>query len=89
MAIFSVTFLLLSYQLTSIFGPVGLVLANCLNMFCRIFYSLFYIKKQFNTVNMNPLQGLVPGRFFIITICVMGILCKLSEVIFAFFFTLI
>ena len=38
MAIFSVSFLILSYILTSIFGPVGFIFANCINMFCRICY---------------------------------------------------
>lgn len=36
MAVFSVSFLVLSYVLTSILGPVGFIFANCINMFSRI-----------------------------------------------------
>lgn len=38
MAVFSATFLLLSYGLTNILGPLGFIIANCINMFCRICY---------------------------------------------------
>lgn len=80
MAIFSVTFLLLSYQLTNIFGPVGFILANCCNMLFRIIYSNYYIYKQFKSLNINPLNGLLPGRLFVIVLVIMGIVCKVSEV---------
>lgn len=38
MTIFSASFLLLSYTLTNTLGPVGFIVANCVNMFCRICY---------------------------------------------------
>lgn len=79
MAFFSVMFLLLSYQLTNIFGPVGFILANVCNMTFRISYSLYFIKKQYRSVKINPLKGLVPGPLFLITLIVMGIVCKISE----------
>ena len=80
MAIFSVTFLLLSYQLTNIFGAVGFILANCCNMIFRISYSLSYITKQYRNIEENPLEGLKPGRFFTIALIVSAIACKASEV---------
>lgn len=80
MAIFSVTFLVLSYQLTNIFGPVGFILANCCNMAFRISYSLSYIAKQYKSTTENPLEGLFPGKLFIIVLIVSGIACKTSEV---------
>ncbi|XP_063697354.1 protein RFT1 homolog isoform X1 [Culicoides brevitarsis] len=79
MAIFSVTFLLLSYQLTNMFGPVGFILANICNMVFRISYSTNYITKQFNTVQMKPLQGLLPGKMFAAVLLVVGLTCKFSE----------
>lgn len=80
MAIFSVTFLILSYQLTNFFGPVGFILANCFNMLFRISYSLSYITKQYNWTSSSPLEGLVPGKLFVLLLIVSGIVCKYSEV---------
>lgn len=84
MAIFSVTFLVLSYQLTNFFGPVGFILANCFNMSCRISYSLSYIGRQFNSTAENPLEGLFPGKLFATVLVASGIACKASEVKFYF-----
>lgn len=80
MAIFSVTFLMLSYQLTNLFGPVGFILANCTNMIFRISYSTFYIFKQYRPVKINPLNGIRPGKVFSIVLVIMGAVCKVSEV---------
>lgn len=80
MAIFSVTFLLLSYQLTNMLGPVGFILANCCNMTFRISYSLSYIGKHFKFMDDNPLKGLVPGKIFATILVIAGIICKLSQV---------
>lgn len=80
MAIFSITFLLLSYQLTNIFGPVGFILANCCNMAFRISYSISYITRQFRGLHENPLDGLVPGKIFSSVLIFSGIACKYSEV---------
>jgi len=79
MAIFSVTFLLLSYQLTNFLGPVGFILANICNMTFRICYSVSYIRKHYREVNLNPLKGLVPGKLFIFVLVVTGLICKVSE----------
>lgn len=80
MAIFSVTFLLLSYQLTNLLGPVGFILANCTNMIFRISYSTFYIYKQYRPIQLNPLNGIRPGKIFSLVLLVMGIVCKVSQV---------
>lgn len=80
MAIFSVTFLLLSYQLTNLLGPVGFILANCCNMTFRICYSLAYITKQYKNSRENPLDGLIPGKIFTSALVISGLVCKYSEV---------
>lgn len=80
MGIFSITFLLLSYQLTSYFGPVGFILANCTNMLLRIIYSGIFIRKQYQSVQLRPLYGIIPKKLFAICLIVFGILCKISEV---------
>lgn len=113
MAIFSISFLVLSYILTSFFGPVGFIFANCINMFCRICYryankiyfpltpilynymhmtvctlifSTHFIWLRFKPIGINPLRGLIPGKIFIGTLFVVGIICKYAQVgIFCFF----
>lgn len=79
MAIFSVTFLLLSYQLTNLLGPVGFILANCANMIFRIGYSLRFISRQYKPVGNNPLWKILPGPLFLVTLVVCGVICKISE----------
>ncbi|XP_014097977.2 man(5)GlcNAc(2)-PP-dolichol translocation protein RFT1 isoform X1 [Bactrocera oleae] len=76
MAIFSVSFLILSYILTSFLGPVGFIFANCINMFCRICYSTHFIYRQYQPTGLMPLKGLLPGKWFIITLLITGLFCK-------------
>ncbi|KAH8276583.1 hypothetical protein KR044_004626 [Drosophila immigrans] len=75
MAIFSVSFLLLSYVLTGIFGAVGFIFANCINMLGRIVYSTWYIRQQYRPLSLNPLQGLWPGKLFGGTLLFAGAIC--------------
>lgn len=42
MVVFSVSFLVISYVLTNLLGPVGFILANCVNMLARIIHRLVY-----------------------------------------------
>lgn len=87
MALFSVTFLVLSFQLTSWFGPVGFILANCTNMALRICYSLRYIRKQYEKTkdaanekaSLNPLSGLRPDLLFVLSLVLSAVLCYLSQ----------
>lgn len=81
MALFSVTFLVLSYQLTSWFGPVGFILANCTNMALRIGYSLRYIRRQYAKTgdSFRPLQGLRPDPLFVLALVLSAIVCSLSQ----------
>lgn len=82
MAIFSVTFLLLSYQLTNWLGPVGFILANCCNMTFRISYSMSYIIKQFKNIDGNLVSEMMPGKIFVGVLVMMGLICKVSQVCF-------
>lgn len=75
MAIFSVSFLVLSYILTGIFGPVGFIFANCINMLGRIIYSTWYIRQQYQPLGLNPLQGLWPGKIFGGALLIAGLVC--------------
>lgn len=85
MAGFSAIFLVLSYYLISLFGPVGFILANCTNMALRIAYSSQYIVQLFRPMGLNPLSGFVPGKLFLAVLGAAGLLCKVSEVSFVGF----
>lgn len=80
MGVFSFIFLFLSYVLTSIFGPVGFILANCTNMLLRIIFSGRFIHKQYLQIALTPLDGITPNKFFAIALIILGIGCKISEV---------
>ncbi|KAL1494506.1 hypothetical protein ABEB36_010093 [Hypothenemus hampei] len=81
MVIFSILFLLISYILTNILGPVGFILANCVNMTARILHSLYFIKQKYSDTKYEPLEGLVPSRNFIIILVLSGLCTKYSEAI--------
>ncbi|OBS60012.1 hypothetical protein A6R68_08858 [Neotoma lepida] len=54
----SSSFLVLSYLLTSWYGSVGFILANCFNMGIRITQSLYFIHHYFQRSHHRPLTGL-------------------------------
>ncbi|XP_076249893.1 man(5)GlcNAc(2)-PP-dolichol translocation protein RFT1 isoform X2 [Rhynchophorus ferrugineus] len=65
MVLFSISFLILSYILTNILGPVGFIIANCINMSARIIHSLYYIHNKYLSTKYRPLVGLLPEKKFI------------------------
>ncbi|KAG5899779.1 hypothetical protein JTB14_006114 [Gonioctena quinquepunctata] len=79
MVVFSVMFLLISYLFTYLVGPVGFILANCVNMGARIVHSVFFIKKKYKDTKYKPLNGLVPGYKFLSALAISGIITKLAE----------
>lgn len=79
MVLFSISFLLLSYVLTYIFGPVGFIISNCINMFARIIHSVHFIRNKYKDTDYKPLDGLYVGKFFLLSLFVAGCICKLSE----------
>ncbi|XP_028169086.1 protein RFT1 homolog [Ostrinia nubilalis] len=79
MVFFSVSFLFLSYGLTYIFGPVGFIVSNCINMFARIMHSIHFISNKYRGTDYKPLEGLYVGKMFLIVLFVAGCICKLSE----------
>ncbi|KAJ8722126.1 hypothetical protein PYW08_004528 [Mythimna loreyi] len=79
MVLFSISFLLLSYILTYVFGPVGFIISNCINMFARIIHSVHFISNKYKDTDYKPLDGLYVGKFFLFSLFVAGCVCKLSE----------
>ncbi|KAK4874808.1 hypothetical protein RN001_014168 [Aquatica leii] len=79
MVVFSITFLAISYVLTSVCGPVGFILANCVNMLARIIHSIYFIRHVFEDTDYTPLAGLVPDRKFIGVLALMGAITKASQ----------
>lgn len=80
MVFFSVSFLVLSYVLTNLFGPVGFILSNCINMLARIFHSTYFIKNKFKSTSYKPLDGLMIGKVFGGALLAAGLICKVSEI---------
>lgn len=67
--------ILFSYYL----GAIGFVLANTLNMSCRIVYSFWYIHMHYKNWEIHPLVSLqIPGKILKMFVLV-GILTQLSE----------
>lgn len=79
MVFFSISFLFLSYVLTYIFGPVGFIISNCINMFARIMHSVHFISHKYKDTGYKPLEGLNVGKMFLLTLFVAGCICKVSE----------
>ncbi|XP_014367392.2 protein RFT1 homolog [Papilio machaon] len=79
MVFFSITFLVLSYALTYFFGPVGFIVSNCINMFARIVHSIHFINDKYKDTGYKPLKGLYVGKYFLLTLCIAGSVCKVSE----------
>ncbi|ENN77951.1 hypothetical protein YQE_05628, partial [Dendroctonus ponderosae] len=82
MVIFSICFLLISYVLTNVFGPVGFILANCSNMGARIIHSLHFIHTKYLDTVYRPLDGLIPTWKFLSVLVFSGICTKYSELYF-------
>lgn len=80
MVVFSIMFLIISYLLTNILGPVGFILANCINMAARIAHSLYFINSKYSETPYRPLKGLTPTSKFIVVLIISGICTKYSEV---------
>lgn len=79
MVLFSISFIMLSYVLTYIFGPVGFIISNCINMFVRILHSMHFINNKYKGTDYKPLEGLYVGKIFLLVLFIAGCLCKLSE----------
>ncbi|KAF5285563.1 hypothetical protein FQR65_LT13197 [Abscondita terminalis] len=79
MVIFSITFLVISYILTNAFGPVGFILANCVNMSARIIHSIYFIKNAYNDTKYSPLEGLMPDKKFMLALILAGVTTKTSQ----------
>lgn len=79
MVFFSISFLFLSYALTYVFGPVGFIISNCINMIARIMHSIHFINDKYKDTGYKPLEGLLVGKIFLLTLFVAGGVCKVSE----------
>lgn len=61
MLLFSVILLGSSLFLTQIFGSVGFVLANSINIGCRILQSVWFIHNFYKDSSYQPLKGFLPS----------------------------
>uniref|UniRef100_A0A1B6KM47 Protein RFT1 homolog n=1 Tax=Graphocephala atropunctata TaxID=36148 RepID=A0A1B6KM47_9HEMI len=82
MAGLSVGFMLVSWLLTRLLGSVGFILANCCNMAARITHSVLFIKRRYHDTAFTPLDGLIPGRNFLIAVLSSAVITMASEAYF-------
>ncbi|CAN7988839.1 unnamed protein product [Ixodes hexagonus] len=68
LAAFSILFLVASYFLTTSFGAVGFIVANCFNMGARVAYSLTFIRRYYANTAYRPLRGVLPG-WIVLSVC--------------------
>merc|ERR1712227_228364 len=80
MTMMSVAYLIMTYTMTTLLGPVGMVLANCCNMLVRIIYAVKVIQKTFQNQEDSPTSGLVPDTDILILLISAGATCMLSEI---------
>ena len=80
MTLMSVAYVLLTYTLASLLGPVGMVMANCCNMIIRIAAAVRVILNTFRDQEEQPIMGLVPDTDITLLIISAGATCLLSEV---------
>lgn len=80
MTLMSVIYILLTYTLASLLGPVGMVMANCCNMIIRIAAAVRVIISTFKDQEEQPIMGLVPDTDITLLLISAGATCIISEV---------
>lgn len=82
LAVFSILFLVVSYLLTTLFGAVGFILANCFNMASRIGYSMFFISVYYAETQHRPLHGMLPSASVLAVAAFCYVVTVISETAF-------
>ena len=82
----SIVFPFASYIFTRLFGPVGFIIGNCLNMGIRIAHSTIFIEKRYSNTSYKPLKGIFPTPIFSISLIISAIVTNLSNVSILLFF---
>ena len=96
MLLFSVMFLFAAVILIQVFGSVGFILANCINMTTRILHRYMYkttptsnyiivcstrfIKTFFSTSSLYPLTSAFPALVVIVTLIIAFVFTFISQV---------
>ncbi|KAH0560515.1 protein RFT1 homolog [Cotesia glomerata] len=76
----SIAFFVTSYTFTRWLGPVGLIFGNCVNMIIRIYYSIIFITQRHMLLkNYKPLRGLIPTKFFFLSLSISIFITGLSH----------
>lgn len=76
---FSITYVGTAVALTQVFGALGFIFANCLNMSLRILYSLRFIHMQYQKSCHNPLASLLIQPKLLLVFLAAWIITSTSE----------
>ncbi|KAF6201715.1 hypothetical protein GE061_004110 [Apolygus lucorum] len=82
MAILSAVFLLISWLMATLFGSVGFIIANCCNMAARIYHSSLFIIKRYEPTDLKPLDGIIPGKAFLVCASLSVVTSLISELMY-------
>jgi len=79
MLVFSFTFLTASLFFTRLFGSLGFILANCINMVARILHSCIFIQSYFASTPYRPLRDAIPSRTTLLILLAAFVITAVSE----------
>ena len=82
MVIFSIIYIIVCIFLVKYYGTTGLVFANCVNMFGRICFSLYFIKRNLydtKTSGLIPFKSSIPHPILLVSFIISFVITRLSE----------
>ncbi|KAK3103347.1 hypothetical protein FSP39_018642 [Pinctada imbricata] len=77
--VFSGVLLASTLALTRMFGSVGFIIANCINMGTRICHSMWYIEQCYKTSHHSPVRSLVMSKAVILSLVLSYCITQASE----------
>ena len=86
LVILSLVFIVTSFFLTSVLGPLGFILANCVNMSGRILHSVKFINNYWSSKaqksGISIVYQMLPEKVILLSFAITFVLLKLSELSF-------
>ena len=82
MGFLSIAFLFLAWACSTVLGPVGFIVANCLNFLFRIVHNFYVIEKRQRELKIDlpsPVVGLIPTSKTLAAVLFSALVCKMSE----------
>ncbi|EFA74865.1 RFT1 family protein [Heterostelium album PN500] len=75
-------YLTATFILSKLYGTIGIILANCLNMFTRILYSIYFMNQFFKGINEFSIRSMFPKMSVIIIYLLSFVVTNVSRIYF-------